>query len=313
MQIVHAGADLPAGLRGAVAAIGNFDGVHRGHQALVREAFRLASGRPVLVLTFEPHPRRYFVPDVAPFQIDTLAQKARWLEALDVRALVALRFDASLAALSPEQFVRDVLVQDLGIAGAVVGYDFTFGKARAGSTDYLVRLGREVGIQVAVVAAQGDTGGAFSSSRIRMLLEAGEPAAAAAILGRLWEVEGRVLHGDKRGRTIGFPTANVDIEGYLVPRLGVYAVEVEHPGDGRRWKGVANLGRRPTFGKEGVTLEVNLFDFTGDLYGQTLRVGFAGFLRPEQKFAGLEALRAQISADAAAARTLLAGAVSTGA
>jgi len=313
MQIVHAGSDLPAGLRGAVAAIGNFDGVHRGHQALVREAFRLAAGRPVLVLTFEPHPRRYFVPEVAPFQIDTLAQKARWLEALDVRALVALRFDASLAALSPEQFVSDVLVRDLGLAGAVVGYDFTFGKARAGSTDYLVRLGREAGIQVTVVAAQGDARGAFSSSRIRTLLEAGEPAAAAAILGRLWEVEGRVLHGDKRGRTIGFPTANVDIGGYLVPRLGVYAVNVEHAGDGRLWKGVANLGRRPTFGKEGVTLEVNLFDFAGDLYGQTLRVRFAGFLRPEQKFAGLDALKAQISADAAAARTLLAGAVSTGA
>lgn len=309
MKLIRATADLPQDLRGGVAAIGNFDGVHRGHRALIAAAASQAAqaGAPVLALTFEPHPRRYFVPSAPPFQIDTLSQRARLLEALGVQALIATPFDAALAGLSPKEFVGRVLQRDLGLRGAVVGYDFTFGKGRTGSTADLIRLGDAAGIAVTVVTAQGDAGGSFSSSRVRALLEAGDPVGAAAVLGRAWEVEGEVLHGDKRGRTIGFPTANVDLGGYLIPRLGVYAVRVSHPVSGQVWQGVANLGRRPTFGKEGVTLEVNLFDFSGDLYGQVLRVAFVAFLRPEQTFAGLDALKAQIAADAGAARALLAG------
>lgn len=313
MQIIQSLAALPADLHGGAVAIGNFDGVHLGHRALVAEARRAAQGRaaasPVLAMSFEPHPRRFFMPDAPPFRLDGLAQKARLLAQAGADALLALPFDAAFAALGPQAFVADVLRRDLGAAHVVVGYDFTFGKGRAGDTAALHQLCAAPsiggGIGVSVVQAQGDGAGAFSSSRIRALLQAGEPAAANVLLGRPWEIEGRVLHGDKRGRTIGFPTANVDMADFLVPKLGVYAVRTTLP-DGRVIPGVANLGLRPTFGKDKVALEVNLFDFAGDLYDQILRVAFIGFIRPEQKFAGLDALKAQIAADAAEARRILA-------
>lgn len=297
---------LPAALRGGVAALGNFDGMHKGHQALLAEARRQAGETaPVLAITFDPHPRRFFLPDAPPFQLDTLAHKTRLLMAQGAQAVVAIRFDAALAALSAQAFITDILVRDLGLRHVVVGYDFTFGKNRAGNTAMLESLGTAHGIGLSVVQSQGDAQGAYSSTRIRSLLQAGAPDQAAALLGRYWEVEGEVLHGDQRGRTIGFPTANVDMGDYLVPQLGVYAIRVRLA-DGAERDGVANLGLRPTFGKHKVALEAHLFDFQGDLYGQKLRVGFVGFIRPERKFAGLDELKAQIAADALKAREILA-------
>ncbi|WP_374630453.1 bifunctional riboflavin kinase/FAD synthetase [Ferrovibrio sp.] len=299
-------AALPAAERGGVAALGNFDGVHKGHQALLAEARRVAgNAAPVLAITFDPHPRRYFMPDAPPFQLDSLAHKAQLLKALGASAVVALRFDPALAELSPQAFVTDILARDLGLRHVVVGYDFTFGKARAGNTALLQSLGAAHGIGLSIVQSQGDGNGAYSSTRIRSLLQAGAPDQAAELLGRYWEVEGLVQRGDQRGRTIGFPTANVDMGDYLVPKLGVYAIRVRLS-DGSEREGVANLGLRPTFGKDKVALEAHLFDFQGDLYGQALRVAFIGFIRPERKFAGLDELKAQIAADALKAREILA-------
>lgn len=306
MRLLRSSASFPPALRGAVAAIGNFDGVHLGHRALIAaaRAQAAAASRPLVVITFEPHPRRYFVPAAPPFRLDALETKARLLEGLGVQATLALPFDATLAAQDPGEFVTAMLARDLGLSHAVVGYDFTFGKARAGDTAMLRDLGAAQGIGVTVVPAQGDAAEAYSSSRIRRLLESGDVAGANRIMARPWEIVGIVRRGDQRGRTIGFPTANVDLSDFLVPKFGVYAVRAE--ADGAVHAGVANLGRRPTFGKEDVTLEVHLFDFAGDLYDRPLRVEVHGFLRPEQKFAGLDALKAQIAADAAAARALLA-------
>lgn len=306
MRLLRSSASFPPALRGAVAAIGNFDGVHLGHRALIAAARGQAApdSRPLVVITFEPHPRRYFVPAAPPFRLDALETKARLLEGLGVQATLALPFDAALAAQGPGEFVTAILARDLGLSHAVVGYDFTFGKGRAGDTAMLRDLGAAQGIGVTVVPAQGDGAEAYSSSRIRRLLEAGDVAGANRGMARPWEIVGIVRRGDQRGRTIGFPTANVDLSDFLVPKFGVYAVRAE--ADGAVHAGVANLGRRPTFGKEDVTLEVHLFDFAGDLYDRPLRVEFHGFLRPEQKFAGLDALKAQIAADATAARAMLA-------
>lgn len=306
MRLLRQSGDLlPADLGGAVA-IGNFDGVHMGHQALLRLARTRADRlkKPLLALTFEPHPRRFFMPEAPPFRLDALERKAELLGEAGVDVVLALPFDAALAALSPEAFVSDVLRGQLKAAHVVVGYDFTFGQARAGGTDLLKSLGAKQGFGVDVVAAVGEVDVVYSSTRVRQHLEMGEPEKAAHILGRPWEVQGAVLHGDKRGRTIGFPTANVDMGDFLVPRLGVYAVRLRRA-DGAVLNGVANVGRRPTFGKEAVALEVHVFDFAGDLYGETVRVAFHAFLRPEQKFSGLDALKAQIAADSSAARKLL--------
>jgi len=305
MQIIRSAAELPAALRGAVAAIGNFDGVHRGHRALVAEAQAVAAGnKPVLVMTFEPHPRRFFVPSAPPFRLDALETKARILDGLGVDALLALPFNAGLAGLGPEDFVARILQHDLGLAHVVVGYDFTFGKGRAGDTAMLKELCAARGIGVSVVKAHGDGHGAFSSSRIRALLQEGKPEEAAVLLGRPWEIIGVVEHGDKRGRELGFPTANVALTDFQVPKFGIYAVRIVI--DGERHDGVASLGIRPTFNQTDVKLEVYLFDFAGDLYGRSLRVEFHNFLRPELKYEGPEPLKRQIAVDVEAARALLA-------
>jgi len=305
MQIIRSAAELPAALRGAVVAIGNFDGVHRGHRALVAEAHAVAAGnKPVLVMTFEPHPRRFFVPSAPPFRLDALETKARILDGLGVDALLALPFNAGLAGLGPEDFVARILQHDLGLAHVVVGYDFTFGKGRAGDTAMLKELCAARGIGVSVVTAHGDDHGAFSSSRIRALLQEGKPEAAAVLLGRPWEIVGIVEHGDKRGRELGFPTANVALTDFQVPKFGIYAVRAVI--DGERRDGVASLGIRPTFNQTDVKLEVYLFDFAGDLYGRSMRVEFHNFLRPELKYEGPEPLKRQIAADVEAARAMLA-------
>ncbi|MFC3674220.1 bifunctional riboflavin kinase/FAD synthetase [Ferrovibrio xuzhouensis] len=304
MRILRSAASFPPAMHGAVAAIGNFDGVHLGHRALVAavnaEAARL--GRPRAVITFEPHPRRFFVPSSPPFRLDALSTKARILSELGIDAVLAMPFDARLAAKSPAEFVDHILADELQLGHVVVGYDFTFGKARAGDTGMLRELCGKRDIGVTVVAAQQD-GEVYSSTRIRALLEAGNIAEASRILGRPWEIVGAVEHGDKRGRELGYPTANVALTDFQVPKFGIYAVRCEVDGEGH--DGVASLGIRPTFDQTDVKLEVYLFDFAGDLYGREMRVEFRAFIRPEEKFAGVDALKAKIAEDCDAARRLL--------
>ncbi|WP_341704411.1 bifunctional riboflavin kinase/FAD synthetase [Ferrovibrio sp.] len=307
MRLLRSAESFPPALRGAVAAIGNFDGVHLGHRALVATVCTEAAkrNRPRLVMTFEPHPRRFFVPSSPPFRLDALSTRARILEQLGIDALLAMPFDARLAGQSPEEFVDHVLAEALGLGHVVVGYDFTFGKARAGDTAMLRELCARHDIGVTVVAAQQD-GEVYSSSRVRALLEKGELAEANRILGRPWEIVGTVEHGDKRGRELGYPTANVALTDFQIPKFGIYAVRCEI--DGSLHDGVASLGIRPTFANQtGVKLEVYLFDFSGDLYGREMRVAFHAFLRPELKYEGPEALKTQIAADVRDAKKVLQG------
>jgi len=302
---------LPPAARGAVVAIGNFDGVHPGHRALIEvaagEAKRL--GAPLSVLTFEPHPRSVFRPQDPPFRLTPLRSKSHALEALGVEHLYVLHFDRAFAAKTAEAFVREILVEGLAARHVVVGWDFCFGHKRAGNAALLRNLGDELGFGVsAVEPVTADNGEVYSSSTVRRYLAEGQPAAAARLLGRPWEIEGRVEQGDQRGRTLGFPTANLALGDYVVPALGVYAVRVmiDEAGESAWYPAVANLGRRPTVGGTRIQLEVHLFDFDQDLYGRHLRVRLIEFLRPEKKFDGLEGLRAQIAEDSLRARDLLA-------
>lgn len=314
MKIIRQYHDVPADAKGGAFAIGNFDGVHRGHQAVILEAAKAAKtfGGPFGVLTFEPHPRRFFQPQAPADRLTPFRPKSHALEALGVDLMVALHFDAALAALDPDTFVRKVLVEGLAAKHIVVGFDFAFGKGRAGNPALLKSLGEAHGFGVSVIEPVGDGGSVFSSTLIRKLLTAGRPAEAAKLLGRHFEVDGHVQHGDARGRTIGFPTANFVLGDYLQPALGVYAVRIgiEKPGHIEWHDGVANLGRRPTFGKEQVLLEVHVFDFSGDLYGANARVRLIDYIRPERKFSGLDALKTQIAADCETARRLLAAQLS---
>jgi riboflavin kinase/FMN adenylyltransferase len=302
-----------AGDRGAVVAIGNFDGVHLGHQAVIGAAGTLARSlrAPHAVLTFEPHPRQVFRPQDPPFRLTPFRVKARRIEALGVDLLFTLHFDLAFAARSAEDFIDSVLIQGLGVRHVVVGYDFVFGHQRRGDPALLRERGAALGFGVSVIEPVAASGGAvYSSTRIREHLVAGRPGEAAALLGRPWEIDGRVERGDQRGRTIGFPTANLMLDDYLRPAAGVYAVRAGIEEGGRTvWHdAVANFGRRPTFGGSDLRLEVHLFDFAGDLYGRHLRVALIEHLRPEQKFPGIDALKAQIAADAARARAVLAAA-----
>jgi riboflavin kinase/FMN adenylyltransferase len=299
------------GDRGAVVAIGNFDGVHRGHQAIIARAHALAraAGVPDAVLTFEPHPRSVFQPGAAPFRLTPFRSKARFLEALGVDLLFALHFDAAFAQRSAEEFVRDVLVAGLGASHVVVGYDFVFGHKRRGTAERLVEMGAEQGFGVTVMGPlKSDAGDVYSSTRIREHLAAGRPAAAAALLGRFWEIDGRVEHGDHLGRTLGFPTANIPLGEYLRPAEGIYAMRAGIEEGGRtRWHDAAgSLGWRPAVGGKDLRLEAHLLDFDGDLYGRHLRVAFIEYLRAEENFAGLDALKAQIALDCRRAREVLA-------
>jgi riboflavin kinase/FMN adenylyltransferase len=302
MQIFRHYEQVPESARGATVAIGNFDGVHKGHQALLQHARAL--GGKLGVLVFEPHPQEFFRPDTPRFRLTPFRAKARLLEQHGVSLLFALHFDADFAALSADEFITRVLVQGLGVRHVIVGEDFCFGKGRTGNLALLQQRGAELGFDVTTfeLVGEGDAS-KISSTSIREALRDGKPEVAASLLGHPWTVEGRVETGDQRGRTIGFPTANVSLEGYLEPALGVYAVRVEV--GGRKYGGVANFGRRPTFDKKDVLLEVHIFDFHGDIYGQPIVVSFISFLRPEMKFTGLDALKAQIAKDSEAARALL--------
>jgi len=311
MRILRDWRRAPDDLRGAAYAIGNFDGVHRGHQAVLARAAEAARGlgAPLGALTFEPHPRSVFQPDAPPFRLTPFRAKARLLAELGVETLAALRFNRALYGKPADSFVADVLVAGLGARHVVVGYDFVFGFRRSGDAEVLAALGQKHGFGVTVLEPVTHGEDVYSSTLIRLDLESGRPRRAAELLGHWWETAGRVRHGDARGRQIGFRTANLHLKpGVLRPALGVYAVHVGlAEGDGWRWRpGVANLGRRPTFDGQGVILEVHVFDFSGDVYGLPMRVAFVERLRGEKRFAGLEPLKAQIAADAERARAVLA-------
>jgi len=307
IQVVRGWRDLPPEQRGGAVAIGAFDGVHRGHQAVIADARETAArlGVPLAVVSFDPHPRRWFQPDAAPFRLMTPDQMARALEPLGVDRLYLLPFDGEMAAMSDAQFAREVLGDGLGIKHAAVGFDFTFGKGRTGSPEALRRYGETAGFTVSVAERLDDADGLkLSSSAVREALKAGDMARAAAILGRPFAIAGEVIHGDKRGRTIGIPTANIAMADYMRPAYGVYATRTRLP-DGRVVDGVANLGVRPMYPTDDPLLEVWLFDFSGDLYGLPVETELVAFLRGEMKFDGLEALKVQIQQDAEAARAAL--------
>jgi len=309
LRIFRHAADVPADAQGAAVAIGNFDGLHPGHRLVIGRAQEAAKrlGAPAGVLTFEPHPRQFFQPDAPCLRLTPFRPKARLLQAMGLDLMFALAFDAALAGLSPEAFVAEILAKALGLKHVVVGYDFVFGKKRAGDAKRLIAEGARHGIAVDVIEPVTAAGGTiYSSTKVREALLAGDAAGAASILGREWEIEGHVQAGDRRGRTIGFATANLMLEGYLTPRHGVYAVKAWIEDDPTPLKGVANIGRRPTFGGGGVLLETHLFDFATDIYGKHMRVALVDFIREERKFPGLEALKAQIETDGAAARRILA-------
>lgn len=301
---------LPAHLRGGVVAIGNFDGVHRGHQAVLRRALEEARARgvPALVLTFQPHPRKVFRPEMPLFVLTPPAMKARLLRELGFDAVVEQAFTREFAARSAESFVTDILEGMLGIGCAVTGFDFHFGKDRQGGPAYLMAAGERHGFGVALVDAFRDEGAeVVSSSRIRALLEDGRPEEAAGLLGYRFTVESEVIGGRKLGRTLGFPTANMSLSSETLLKEGIYAVRLRRA-DGTLHDGVASFGRRPTVDDDGAPLlETFLFDFSGDLYGEVCQVCLFGYLRGEEKFDGLDALVAQMRRDEAEARALLAG------
>ncbi len=295
--------------RGAVAAIGNFDGVHLGHRAVIELARSIAlqTNAPLGVLTFEPHPRQFFRPDSEAFRLMNAAARAHRLEKLHVEKLLELPFNAALSGLSAQEFASQILHAQLGLRHVIVGEDFQFGKNRAGHAADLVRFGADLGFGVTVAPMVALHGGEVSSTAIRSALSDGKPRDAAAMLGHWHRIEGPVIRGEQRGRELGFPTANMSIAGLHPPRFGVYAVKVDvldgpHQG---HYNGAASIGVRPTFGVNQPNCESYIFDFKGDLYGATLSVALVDYLRPELKFDGLPALITRMSTDCDQAREIL--------
>ena len=309
MRIVRDHLTVPAEDRGAAVAIGNFDGVHLGHQAVIGLASDAAagSGAPTGVLTFEPHPREFFAPDAPPFRLMNAGARAHRLEKLGIDLLYELPFGAPLASLTPRAFAEEILTNGIGASHVVVGSDFCFGRGRAGTAKDLAAFGKELGFGV-TIAPLLETGGVeVSSTRIREALTEGRPQDVARMLGHLHRIEGEVVKGDQRGRDLGFPTANMSISGLHPPCYGIYAVRMSvltgpHSGD---YNGVASVGTRPTFGDHIPNLEVFVFDFSGDLYGETLSVALVDYLRGEEKFENVDALIAQMNDDSDRARAIL--------
>jgi riboflavin kinase / FMN adenylyltransferase len=295
----------PGALRGAVLAIGNFDGVHRGHRAVIGAALARARalGRKAAALTFSPHPRLFFRPQQTLFQLSNERDKLRLLAATGLDGAIVMTFDAALAATSAEDFIKRILIDRFGIGGAVIGFDFHFGKNRGGSPAFLREQGARLGFAVDVAPPLEDEGRPVSSGAVRNALAAGKVVEAAELLGAPWFVSGAVIHGDKRGRELGFPTANIRLDPSCGLKHGVYAVRMGI--EGRRYDGVANFGVRPMFDNGAPLLEVFLFDFDGDLYGKTVDVAFIGWIRPEQKFDSVETLKHQMAVDSAQARDAL--------
>ena len=311
MQIFRHHSEVPDALRGSVVAAGNFDGVHRGHQIVIADAQAVArsAGVPLTVLSFEPHPRSVFRPDDPPFRLTPFRIKARLLEALGVDLHVVLHFDLEFSRHSADWFVEQVLLAGLGASHVAIGYDFCFGHRRQGTAEALLSYGRKHGFGVTVVTqASDESGGKYSSSAARALLQEGRTRDAADILGRPWEIEGRVEAGDKRGREFGYPTANMALGDYLHPAFGVYAVRAAvDDGGALEWHdGVANLGIRPMYAVPEPLMEAHLFDFDSDLYGRHLRVQLVERLRPEMKFDSVDPLIAQMDRDSDNARGALA-------
>jgi riboflavin kinase / FMN adenylyltransferase len=303
---------FPDPLRGAIIALGNFDGFHLGHQAVVREAveWARAENRPAIVATFDPHPVRHFAPHVPPFRLTTLEQREELFAAVGAQAMLVFEFDHELAGTSAEDFVGELLANRFGAAGVVTGEDFTFGKGRRGDVALLARQGAIRGVAARSVGPVMLDHTPVSSSRIRDALKAGDCETATRLMTRPFAIRATVQHGDKRGRAIGYPTANLDIGKYLRPRYGIYAVTGRILDDGKVLQGAASLGIRPTFDPPRELLEPYFFDFDGDLYGREIEVALHHFLRPEAKFASVEALTAQMAQDCARARDLLSGAPS---
>jgi riboflavin kinase / FMN adenylyltransferase len=299
--------EMPEALRGAILALGNFDGFHQGHQAVVGEAVGWAreEGRPCIVATFDPHPMRHFRPDAEPFRLTSLDQREELFAAAGAQAMLVFHFDAAMADMEAGQWAQGMISRHLGASGIVTGEDFTFGRGRGGNPDVL----RERGVRTRTVAPVLDPQGPISSSRIRAALKAGDCETAARLMTRPFAIRGLVCHGDKRGRDIGFPTANLELGTYLRPRYGIYAVTGILEG-GEELPGAANVGVRPTFQPPRELLETYFFDFSGDLYGQEIEVRLHHFLRPEEKFDSLDALTAQMQHDCDAARKLLSAAPS---
>ena len=295
--------------KGAAAAIGNFDGVHLGHQSVIDITRAQAEkiGAPLGIMTFEPHPRQYFAPDAPPFRLMSSDARAHRLEKLGVDRLYELNFNAVMSGFTPEEFAQTVIVEGLGLRHIVVGADFCFGKGRAGSVQDLQRFGDEMGFGVTIVDLLHGDQGEVSSTAIRNALTEGRPGDAAAMLGHWHRIEGIVIGGEQRGRELGFPTANMSIEGLHPPKFGVYAVLVDVLDGPRKgsYHGAASMGVRPMFGENTPNLETFLFDFSGDLYGAPLSVALVEYLRPEEKFDGLDALITQMDADCARARIIL--------
>ena len=309
MQQHHHWTGLPQDARGASVTMGNFDGVHRGHRMLIDHARTALPGAPLGVITFEPHPREFFAPDAPPFRLMSPASRAHRLERLGVDHLYALPFGAELSGMEAEVFVRRVLVEGLGIRHLTVGEDFQFGRKRGGNAALLGVLGREHGFEVSALPLIGEGEGHFSSTAIRTALTEGRPQDAARCLGHWHRIEGPVIHGEKRGRDLGFPTANMALDGLHLPRFGIYAVLVDiltGPHAGEAHRGAASIGVRPTFGHATPNLETFLLDFSGDLYGAELSVALVAYLRPELAFDSITALTAQMAQDVADARRVLA-------
>jgi riboflavin kinase/FMN adenylyltransferase len=318
LHILHGWRDIEPDAQGASVALGNFDGVHRGHRQVIAVAAKAAAKlkAPLAVISFEPHPRRWFVPDGEPFRLMNTDQLARVLERLGVDRLHVLPFDAEMAELSDEAFARDVLGRALGARHVSAGFDVTFGAGRTGSPERLQSFGERFGFGVTIAPPIRDEGGGkdgggrdggggkCSSSAIRAALRAGRPEHAARLLGRPFAVEGVVVHGNQLGRTIGFPTANIMLEDYVRPAAGIYATRTRLA-DGREVPGVGYFGRRPTVNGVDEKLEVNLFDFDEDLYGQTLEVDLIALIRADEKFDSLDAMVVQMKKDCAAARAML--------
>ncbi|MEL6584649.1 MAG: bifunctional riboflavin kinase/FAD synthetase [Pseudomonadota bacterium] len=304
----HLQLPVPQGARGAAVAMGNFDGVHRGHQSVIALAAENAQGAPLGIVTFEPHPRSFFAADAPPFRLMNPEARATRLSKLGVEHVFEVPFNADLASLTPRAFCEEILVAGLGISHVVVGADFCFGKGRTGTVETLREEGARFGFGVTIAPLITAAEGAVSSSAIRKALSEGQPQTARDMLGHWHRIEGVVQHGFKRGREMGFPTANIPMEGLHLPAFGVYAVSVDvldgpHAG---AYQGCASLGSRPTFGDHAPNLEIFLLDFEGDLYGATLSTALVAFQRPELKFNGMDALIAQMESDVEEARTLLA-------
>jgi riboflavin kinase/FMN adenylyltransferase len=307
LRIVRDWRGLAAADRGASVALGNFDGLHPGHVAVIEAAIAAGKrlGAPAGVISFEPHPRRYFQPDAEPFRVMSTRQLARALEEMGVEIFYLLPFDRSMATMSDETFAKEVLKDGLGVRHVAAGFDVSFGKDRAGNGALLEAYGKTYGFEVTIVTRMATLEGVkYASTEARRAIEDGSPEAVEEILGRPFAIEGEVMRGDQRGRLLGFPTANVGLDDYVRPAFGVYAVNVRLA-DGRTFGGVANIGRRPTVGGEDERLEVHLFDFEGDLYGQTIETQLVARIRPEQKFESLDALKARIEKDANAAKSIL--------